>query len=78
MDHDRGNWFSQENEIGRAREEIQDSFDLLARDGRIVFNELVQGQVLQVLENCRNGHTGPAKHPGSADLSRNAFENRAF
>ena len=78
MYHNRRNGFSQEYWIGRACEEVQDSFDLLSKHGRIVLNELVQRQVLQILENCGYRNTGPSKHPGSADLSRNAFKNRAF
>ena len=30
MDHDGWNWLAQENGVGRACEEVQDRFDLIA------------------------------------------------
>lgn len=78
MDHDRGNWFSRKDGIGRACEEVQDRFDLLARRRRVVLDELVRRHVLQVLENCGYAHTSAAKHPGATNFSGNTFESRAF
>ena len=76
MDHDGWNWFSHEDGIGRAREEVQDRFDLLERHRWIVLYKLVQGLVLQVLEDCGYGQAGTAKNPGSAHLPRGVFRLR--
>jgi len=77
MDHDGWNRLSREDGVGRTRQEVQNSFDMLALHGGILLDELIQGEVLQVLENRGYRHAGATKHPGSADFSGNAFENRA-
>src|SRR6185503_12745074 len=57
--------------------ELEHGVDLLARHVELL-HDFIDTEVLEVLDDRRNGQTGALEHPGAAHLAGNAFAAAQF